>query len=442
MAVYFDSSSAAIKASEEEKIAEAAQLILASSDVKRSLTVGGYADLQGNADFNRNLSLKRANAVRDGLIAKGVPAARLTVNHFGEDTSKSAKDDLWKSRRVEISITASADAKNPAETGAQGDPGDLGEQAPAPEEPAAQPAAPAQPVAPAAKPAPAPAPVAPAPPKSAKDQLTSAEKTKAVTALNQTVADFFDDLITEDLGKDFEGISKRNNYTVLTTELFAQSSPPQELINTIKDSPVGSLANSTFQLHVDGDHDQKLSDPHQTVDGWFILRLDAVQQSVQLTYEEAKVRVTVDLKKKLAREMMAKEAAELHEKLTAAMKAGKTFEEAAKEAEQTVETKANLAAGQTYQGNYYGDRAFLAAQFTNPNEIAPLKLEPSEEQPEQALIVYVNKREVLKDDQYNTQLERTFDNLSQQSRLVAFDNWLNDRYNESGVVPPVLNNDQ
>jgi len=109
LAVYFNSSSSWVKDSENGKIDEAAKLILASEDVAVGLTVGGYADLRGNAKSNRALSLERAKAVRDRLIAKGVPADRLTLNHFGEDTSKTAKKDLWKSRRVEISLTKASD---------------------------------------------------------------------------------------------------------------------------------------------------------------------------------------------------------------------------------------------------------------------------------------------------------------------------------------------
>ena len=108
LAVYFDSSSSDVKESEGKKIDQAARLILSSRNVIEGLTVGGYADLRGNATYNRKLSLQRANAVRDRLIAKGVPAERLTVNHFGEDTSKTSKKDLWKSRRVEISLSKPA----------------------------------------------------------------------------------------------------------------------------------------------------------------------------------------------------------------------------------------------------------------------------------------------------------------------------------------------
>ena len=115
LAVYFNSSSSYIKTTENKKIEEAARLILASKNVTQELTVGGYADLRGNAKYNRSLSLQRANAVRDRLIAKGVPASRLTVNHFGEDTSQTSRKNLWKSRRVEISLAPAAPAAPAAE---------------------------------------------------------------------------------------------------------------------------------------------------------------------------------------------------------------------------------------------------------------------------------------------------------------------------------------
>jgi outer membrane protein OmpA-like peptidoglycan-associated protein len=104
--VYFDTDDSTIRAEEVAKIEKAAAIIK-NSKAELGLTVGGYADLRGSAEYNKALSLRRAGAVRDRLIALGVPADKLTVNHYGEDTSKVAKEELWKSRRVVISLTES-----------------------------------------------------------------------------------------------------------------------------------------------------------------------------------------------------------------------------------------------------------------------------------------------------------------------------------------------
>lgn len=357
---------------------------------------------------------------------------------------------------------------DPVDTGSQGDPGEPGEPAAAPEkpaEPAVVPAAqpvptnkpvlvepnivrpsvppPGLPNAPVVKPAPLvkPAPPKSAPPKSAKDQLNGAEKKTAVDALNLPVTKLFQDL-ADNLGKDFEDLTAKAGYKVIPTELFAKDSPPQELAKGIQNNSIGSLANAVFLLPPTGDPDEKLSDPFQTSEGWYIIRLDDVQESVPLSFEEARVKVTVDLKKKLAREQMIEEATALREKIAEAVKAGKSFEEAAEEAGQKIEKFSNLVAGQSFQGRFFGNPAFEPAKFTNPGELTPLTFDPSEEEASRALIIYVDKREITKDEQYNTQLENAFNNLTQQSRLIAFENWLNDRYNESEVVPPVTGEQQ
>ncbi len=111
LAVYFDTSSSSVKSAETSKIEKAAALINYTGLAKSKLTVGGYADLRGNADFNRKLSLRRANAVRDKLIKLGVPADSLKVEFFGEDTAQVAPRDLWKCRRVEISFNKTSGAR-------------------------------------------------------------------------------------------------------------------------------------------------------------------------------------------------------------------------------------------------------------------------------------------------------------------------------------------
>lgn len=103
-AVYFDSASHAIKNTEKEKISRLAKAIKDSGDESVILTVGGYADKKGNPEYNRALSLRRANAVRDRLIELGIPKAQLEVDSFGEETGDWAEELLWKSRRVELSV--------------------------------------------------------------------------------------------------------------------------------------------------------------------------------------------------------------------------------------------------------------------------------------------------------------------------------------------------
>lgn len=277
-------------------------------------------------------------------------------------------------------------------------------------------------------------------PKTAKEQLNGAEKQEAVEALNGVINDFYQKLADNE-GEDFETIAKDSSYEVNKSGFFSKTDPPSELSSEINNLQIGKISDAAFKLPENGDPDEKLSLPYRTSDGWFLIRLDEVEDSLPLSYEEAKVQVTVDLKKKMAREQMIKDANKLHAKLAEEIKAGKSFADAAKELEKEVTEVTGLAEGQTFS---FGQRSqklpdppeFLATQYTNPGEIAPVNFTPSEEEANQALIVFVEKREIVKTAEYQNDLNKLYESTSASMRFVALSNWLYDSYIESGVVPP------
>lgn len=71
----------------------------------RLIEVAGHADSTGPAEYNMGLSLRRANAVRDYLVSKGVEADRLVVRGYGESrptADNSTREGRAKNRRVEL----------------------------------------------------------------------------------------------------------------------------------------------------------------------------------------------------------------------------------------------------------------------------------------------------------------------------------------------------
>ena len=67
--------------------------------------VGGYTDSKGSDEYNRRLSDRRAHAVRDYLISKGIARSRLEAQGYGEtDPIASNNTDAGraKNRRVEL----------------------------------------------------------------------------------------------------------------------------------------------------------------------------------------------------------------------------------------------------------------------------------------------------------------------------------------------------
>lgn len=102
--INFDSNSAAIS---DDAFSQAATLYEALSGVenweKYKFEVAGHTDAVGSAAYNKQLSLKRAQAVVDLLVARGVNRSHLVVKGYGftrpiEDLDRT--DGM--NRRVEI----------------------------------------------------------------------------------------------------------------------------------------------------------------------------------------------------------------------------------------------------------------------------------------------------------------------------------------------------
>ena len=74
---------------------------------KADFYIDGHTDSVGSDKSNKLLSERRANAVRDWLIANGIDKDRLTARGFGEenpiDSNKTAAGRT-NNRRVEVKL--------------------------------------------------------------------------------------------------------------------------------------------------------------------------------------------------------------------------------------------------------------------------------------------------------------------------------------------------
>lgn len=105
--VRFELDSARLTASSEAILDRAASFLLGQPQLH--VVVAGHTDSLGDADYNEKLSWARAQAVADYLIAKGVPAHRLSVIGYGESapvTSNETEEGRRRNRRVEFEIVS------------------------------------------------------------------------------------------------------------------------------------------------------------------------------------------------------------------------------------------------------------------------------------------------------------------------------------------------
>jgi outer membrane protein OmpA-like peptidoglycan-associated protein len=98
----------------QEKLSQVATALREQSD--QSITIEGYTDNVGADDKNQELSLRRAQAVRDYLVAQGVPAERVQAVGRGEGSPvapNTTPEGRANNRRVEIVVGAPTSGAKP-----------------------------------------------------------------------------------------------------------------------------------------------------------------------------------------------------------------------------------------------------------------------------------------------------------------------------------------
>jgi OOP family OmpA-OmpF porin len=102
--VFFDTNSAAINARGQSILGNVAYVVANNSATR--VTVIGKTDRVGAGRANMDLSQERANAVRDALIAAGVPSGRIDTGWTGERRQQVATaNDAAESRNRVVDIT-------------------------------------------------------------------------------------------------------------------------------------------------------------------------------------------------------------------------------------------------------------------------------------------------------------------------------------------------
>lgn len=118
--VYFDTNKSDIKGASATTLDKLAGIF--KEYPKSFILVEGHTDSAGAAEYNMGLSQRRAQAVTDYLVGKGISKGRFTTKWYGEEQpidDNSTAAGKANNRRVEMAIIASDELKQEAyqETG-------------------------------------------------------------------------------------------------------------------------------------------------------------------------------------------------------------------------------------------------------------------------------------------------------------------------------------
>jgi outer membrane protein OmpA-like peptidoglycan-associated protein len=103
--VHFDFDKATLKPEAKTVLDQAAALLQKHERVV--VEVAGHTDSVGSDEYNKGLSDRRANSVKDYLTAKGVKASRLSAHGYGESrpvASNDTDEGRAENRRVELIV--------------------------------------------------------------------------------------------------------------------------------------------------------------------------------------------------------------------------------------------------------------------------------------------------------------------------------------------------
>ncbi len=103
--IYFEFNSDKIRRKSEPKLKKAAEVLTEFEDIRVQIT--GHTDNIGDRDVNIDLSLRRADSVRQWLIDNGIDSSRITTAGAGPDEpidTNDTKAGQAKNRRIEFKI--------------------------------------------------------------------------------------------------------------------------------------------------------------------------------------------------------------------------------------------------------------------------------------------------------------------------------------------------
>lgn len=256
------------------------------------------------------------------------------------------------------------------------------------------------------------------------------ERRKLQMATDTKVADFTDKL-EDDKGAGFETLAKENGWEVKTTDFFTLADAPPDLaINVRASSRGGKAVDELFHIRETSDPISKFHQPIAVADNqWLIARLDGEEKAREKTYGEARAEARAKyIADKAAADLKAAAEAAVT-KIKAALAAGQSFADAAKDAGLTgIKTVTAITSTYKPDGATEPQNLFQAASTVDPGAIADVITES-----DRAFIVHVISREIVKDPNMASSIDAAVASAVTQNEMLVFDSWLASRIEDAKV---------
>ncbi|MGB6220006.1 SurA N-terminal domain-containing protein [Haloferula sp.] len=260
-----------------------------------------------------------------------------------------------------------------------------------------------------------------------------AEEIEAKAAADKQLAievDSFLNTLTDADGANFDTLIEESDWELVTTDWFTRSTLPEALKIQPRATSAGkSVVDQLFALTTGPDALAPFSKAIAVGENqWLLARLDELEEPRVKTFEEAKEEITQRYIDEKADEVLKEHIEAEITALKELMADGKTFTEAAKVEGLSVTDLGPFGPSDTLSDGFTASELFTPASTVNPGEIAkPIYTA------DRAIILCVNKRLIIKDDNRGQQIDAAMNRLATDNANRAFDAWLTQQLKNAEV---------
>jgi peptidyl-prolyl cis-trans isomerase D len=248
--------------------------------------------------------------------------------------------------------------------------------------------------------------------------LVGKERTDELVKLGKSAEEFSIAMTAKDA--DFAAAAAKVKAKVEQTPDFSQFAPPPDLAG----SP--ALAAAAFKLTPK----EPTSDPVTTERGYYVLQLVSITEARPLTLEEAKPQLVEQIKDERAQEALDLKAKEIHTKVEAELKAGKSLAEAAQAAGVKVESFPAFSMTEPPRDPIPdGREVMMTAMTLKAGQLSDFI--PSEAG---GLFVFMDKLPPVDEAKFATEKTSLANSLTRFESQVLFAEWLKLRKAEAKLV--------
>ena len=244
-------------------------------------------------------------------------------------------------------------------------------------------------------------------------ELTAEERQAAIIELGGKFDQMLDDFQLN--GTSIAELASKYNFTIITTELVAKEALPAQLADDLQDVRNKTGVDVIFESDLDKTKVNRLG-----TDQWLFFQVLEIIEPKELSYEEARDEVRLNLVRSRAMKAVEEDAKEKHETITEALAGGKTFAEATAALELKPITRRNATA----LGAGAEMSEFRLCITTNPGELSEVFIEENEDLGiNRAIFLLVDKREVYENPNMETVLDTQVDSQKTRNQNMVLYNW-------------------